>query len=97
MPIPLNCVLQSASYSPQLSVLPRNFLDIHIIKPHLDPTGFPTGSDSKESACNERDLGSVFGLGRSPGEGHSNQLQYSFLENSMHRGARRHKQSDTTE
>ena len=71
MPIPLNCVLQSASYSPQLSVLPGNFLDIHIIKPHLDPTGFPTGSDSKESACNERDLGLIPGLGRSHGGGHA--------------------------
>ena len=54
MPIPLNCILQSAIYRPQLSALPGNFLDIHIIKPQLDPTGFPSGSDSKESACNER-------------------------------------------
>ena len=45
------------------------------------------GSDSKESACNVGDLGSVPGLGRSPGEGHSYPLQYSCLENSMDRGA----------
>ena len=39
------------------------------------------GSDSKESACNAGDLGLVPGLGRLPGEGHDNPLQYSFLEN----------------
>ena len=49
--------------------------------------GFPGGSDGKESTCNVRDLGSVSGLGRSPGGGHDNPLQYSCLENSMDRGA----------
>ena len=39
------------------------------------------GSDSKESACNAGDLGSIAGLGRSPGEGHGNPLQHSGLEN----------------
>ena len=39
------------------------------------------GSDSKESACNAGDLGLVPGLGRLPGEGHDNPLQYSCLEN----------------
>ena len=43
--------------------------------------GFPGGSDSKESACNVRDLGSIPGLRRSPGGGHGNPLQYSCLEN----------------
>ena len=43
--------------------------------------GFPGGSDSKESACNAGDLGSIPGLGRSLGGGHSNPLQYSCLEN----------------
>ena len=43
--------------------------------------GFPGGSDSKESACNAGDLGSIPGLGRSPGEGNGNPLQYSCLEN----------------
>ena len=43
--------------------------------------GFPGGSDGKESACNVGDLGSIPGLGRSPGEGHGNPLQYSCLEN----------------
>ena len=45
------------------------------------------GSDGKESACNEGDLDSILGLGRSPGEGNGNPLQYSCLENSMDRGA----------
>jgi len=49
--------------------------------------GFPGSSDSKESACNLGDLGSIPGLGRSPGAGHGNPLQYSCLENSMDRGA----------
>ena len=43
--------------------------------------GFPGGSDSKESACNAGDLGSIPGLGRPPGEGHGNPLQYACLEN----------------
>ena len=45
--------------------------------------GFPCGSAGKESTCNERDLGSVPGLGRFPGEGKGYPLQYSGLENSM--------------
>ena len=45
--------------------------------------GFPGGSDGKESACNAGDLGSIPGLGRSPGEGNGNPLQYSCLKNSM--------------
>ena len=43
--------------------------------------GFLGGSDSKESACNAEDLGSIPELGRSTGEGHGNPLQYSCLEN----------------
>ena len=43
--------------------------------------GFPCGSDGKESACNEGHLGSIPGLGTSPGEGNGNPLQYSCLEN----------------
>ena len=42
-----------------------------------------SSSASKESACNERGLGSIPGLGRSPGEGKGYPLQYSGLENSM--------------
>ena len=42
--------------------------------------GFPCGSADKESACDVGDLGSIPGLGRSPGEGNGNALQYSGLE-----------------
>ena len=52
--------------------------------------GFPNGSAGKESACSTRDTGdtdSIPGLGRSPGEGHGNMLQYSCLENPTDRGA----------
>ena len=45
--------------------------------------GFPGGLDSKESAFNVGDLGSIPGLRRSPGEGKGYPLQYSGLENSM--------------
>ena len=45
-------------------------------------SGFPGGSDSKESACNAEDLSLIPGLGKSPGGGHDNPLQYSCLENS---------------
>ena len=49
--------------------------------------GFPDGSDSKESACSEGDLGLILGWERSPGEGNGNPLQYSCLGNPMDRGA----------
>ena len=49
--------------------------------------GFPGGSEVKASACNAGDLGSIPGLGRSPGEGNGNPLQYSCLENPMDGGA----------
>ena len=48
---------------------------------------FPHSSVDKESACNAGDPGSIPGLGRSPGEGNGNPLQYSCLENPMDRGA----------
>ena len=49
--------------------------------------GFPGGLDDKESSCSVGCLGWIPGLGRSPGEGNSNPLQYSCLENPMDRGA----------
>ena len=64
---------------------------------------FPGVLDSKESACNEEDLGLIPGLGRSPGGGHGNQLHYSCLENSHGQRSLEgyspwcHKKSDTTE
>ena len=48
--------------------------------------GFPGGLDSNESTCNAGDLGLIPGLGRFPGEGHGNPLQYFCLENPMDRG-----------
>ena len=45
-------------------------------------TSFPGGSEGKVSACNAGDLGSIPGLGRSPGEGNGTPLQYSCLEKS---------------
>ena len=45
--------------------------------------GFSGDSDGEASACNVGDLGSIPGLGRSPGEGNGNPLQYSCLENPM--------------
>ena len=49
--------------------------------------GFPGGSEVKASASNAGDPGSIPGLGRSPGEGNGNPLQYSCLENPMDGGA----------
>ena len=50
----------------------------------LHPPATPVG---KESACSAGDLGSIPGLGRCPGEGNGNPLQYSCLENPIDRGA----------
>ena len=63
----------------------------------------PGGSDSKASAYIAGDLGSIPELGRSPGEGNGNPLQYSYLENPMDGGTWLgyspwgHKELDTTE
>ena len=60
---------------------------IQMFKPPVNlwwhfPQGVPCGSAGKESTCNVGDLGSIPGLGRSPGEGKGYPLQYSGLENS---------------
>ena len=47
----------------------------------------PGGSDSKASAYNAGDLGSILGMGRSPGEGNGKLFQNACLENPMDRGA----------
>ena len=66
----------------------RSFWPTNILYRNLYCTlGFPGGSDSKESVCNEGNLGAILGLGRSPGEGNSYPLQHSCLENSKDRGA----------
>ena len=80
------------------------YVTINFIVTYLNISlGFSCGSDGKESICNVGDLGSIPGLGRSPGEGHGDPLQYSCLEN-LH-GQRSlagyspwgHKESDMTE
>ena len=48
---------------------------------------FPSDSDGKESACNVGQMGSIPGLGKTPGKGNGNLLQYTGLENSMDRGS----------
>ena len=53
----------------------------------LSPKGIPGSSDDKESACNVGDQGLIPGLGRFPGEGNGNPLQYSCLEDPMDGGA----------
>ena len=81
-----------------LQYLSYQFLSVHMIHEALCTSqsstahlcaylGFPGGSDVKTSACKVRDLGSTPGLGRSPGEGNGNPLQYFCLENSMDGGA----------
>ena len=62
--------------SPHQSFVIFTFIFIHF-------EGFPGSSDSKASACSAGDPDSIPGLGRSPGEGNGNPLQYSCLENSM--------------
>ena len=67
------------------------------LKQKTKKQNFPGSSDGKVSAYNAEDLGSIPGSGRSPGEGNSNPLQYSCLENPMDRGACGATELDTTE
>ena len=53
----------------------------------MDTKASLSGSEVKVSACNVQDLGSIPGLGRFPGEGNGNPLQYSCLKNPSDRGA----------
>ena len=63
-------------------------INIDIFKEHvIQLWDFPGGSDSKASAYNEGDPGSIPGWRKTPGEGNSNPLQYSCLENHLDRGA----------
>ena len=50
-------------------------------------TDFPGSTEVKNTSASAGDAGLIPGLGRSPGEGNGNPLQYSFLENPMDRGA----------
>ena len=73
------CITQTLCYTAEIGTTLNQL--------YFNQKGFPGGSHGKESACNAEDLGSIPGLGRSPGEGNRNPLQYSCLENSMDRGA----------
>ena len=66
-----------------VSSVQKNNLVMHV----YTSWGFPCGSDSKASAYNAGDLGSIPGLGRSPAEENGSPLQNSCLENSMDGGA----------
>ena len=69
---------------------PSHFKVIHYFPPSLICGVFPDGSVGKESTCSAGDtgdMGSIPGLGRSPGGENGNPLQYSCLENPMDRGA----------
>ena len=70
------------SYANMLSVdMQSTEAEVNDLFSSMSYLGFPGGSDGKESACNMGDLGSIPGLGRSPGGGHDNRLQYFCLEN----------------
>ena len=90
--------MQTLLYS--LKYRPNIFLQFD---PQSPISGFPGGLEGKASVCNAGHPGSIPELGRSPGEGNSTPLQYSFLENPMDGGAWEaavhggHKESDTTE
>ena len=63
--------------------LNKYLLNEFTFRSHIQELRIPGGSDGKEPACHVGDLGLIPGLGRSPGEGNGNLLQYSGLENSM--------------
>ena len=65
--------------------LTRYLLSVSLVI--MEWKSFPSSLDGKAFACNTGDLGSIQGLGRSPGEGNEKPLQYSCLEYSMDRGA----------
>ena len=71
----LTRVLQPPATSNHPALLPRETPSCILKHCYL---GFPGGSACKESACNAGDVGSIPGLGRSPGEGNGNPLQYSW-------------------
>ena len=66
------CLTVSSSHG-QVLILPWSLLDISFGFRWV--LGLPGGSDSKVSACNAGDLGSIPGSGRCPGEGNGNPLQ----------------------
>ena len=77
--------LPRESSSLQRSSFPGSLPPTHLRR-GKEKQGFHGGSEVKMSACNAGDLGSIPGLGRSPGEGNGNPFQYSCLESPMDRG-----------
>ena len=97
-------VVQPVKNPPAMQETPVQFLDWKDLLKKGQATHFSIlGSDSKESICNAGVLGSIPGLGRSPGGGHGNPLQYSCLENSHGQrslagySSLSHRELDTTE
>ena len=80
-----NHFLKVGTVTSDCSVLQCLVIFFHMV--YSDYWCFPGDSDSKASVYNVRDLGSIPGLGRFPGEGNGNPLQYSCLENPMDGGA----------
>ena len=79
--------IQSQKWQNDLGLFSSQAVQYHSNTSLCPNLGFPGGSDGKVSAHNAGDPGSIPGLGRSPGEGNGNPLQYSCLENSMDGGA----------
>ena len=67
----------------QINVKSMVLIPLACLNPRSTIQGFRCGLIGRESTCNEGDLGSIPGLGRSPGEGKGYPLHYSGLENSM--------------
>ena len=78
----LSELIQSVTLNKSSSIL-KILNSIKVGYPRLYSWDFPCGSAGRESACNVGNLGSIPGLGRSPGEGKGYLFQYSGLENSM--------------
>ena len=83
-----------AHFEPSVASPSHRHLSIHVPSSSALPLWTRTSADHEPSghapvlsACNAGDRGSIPGLGRSPGEGNGNPLQYSCLENPTDRGA----------
>ena len=87
--MPINPIFQQLILLPTLCHCVPHFGTefILFLKRTMVTTGLPGGASGKESACQCRRCGSIPGLGRSPGGGNGNPLQYSCLENPTDRGA----------
>ena len=74
--------------SQSINGAPSIIISFCVMVEYYSSVGLPLWLNSKESTCNEGDVVSIPGSGRSPGGGHGNPLQYCCLENSIDRGAR---------